>query len=74
MTDSHVVTPFVLPPSQPLLPLDLVVDSLRSGIPDAEWMLREIESQDGWFRFPPFISAIITNLRLESYPLLVSAL
>lgn len=54
----------------PILPLESVVECLRSGIPDAEWMIREIESQDGWFRFPSFITNVITNLRLESYPLL----
>lgn len=54
----------------PILPLESVVECLRSGIPDAEWMIREIESQDGWFRFPSFIANAITNLRLESYPLL----
>jgi hypothetical protein len=56
--------------TSPILPLDSVVKSLRSGIPDVEWMLKEIESQEGWFRFPPFITNVITNLRLESYPLL----
>lgn len=54
----------------PILPLESVVECLRSGIQDAEWMIREIESQDGWFRFPSFITNVITNLRLESYPLL----
>lgn len=57
-------------PNQPVLPLDSVVSSLRSGVPDAEWMLREIEKQDGWFRLPSFISSVITNLKLEPYPLL----
>lgn len=56
--------------SQPILPLDSIVDSLRSGIPDVEWMLGEIESQQGWFRFPPFIAKSIENLKIQSYPIL----
>lgn len=70
MSDALIVVPQSLIPDQPILPLDSVVKSLRSGIPDTEWMLREIEKQDGWFRFPPFITNIIRNLKLESYPLL----
>lgn len=57
-------------PEVPLLPLESIVELLRSGIPDAEWLLGEIESQQGWFRFPTSISRAISNLRLESYPLL----
>lgn len=59
-----------LSPSQPVLPLDSVVDSLRSSIPDVEWMLGEIESQQGWFRFPSFIASNIENLKIQSYPVL----
>lgn len=55
---------------KPLLPLDSVVDSLRSSIPDVEWMLGEIESQHGWFRFPAFLANGIKNLKIQSYPLL----
>lgn len=43
---------------------------LRSFIPDAEWFLAQIESQQGRFKFPPYLSNIIVNLKLESYPLL----
>lgn len=67
---NEVTRQMLLPPSQPALPLDSVVGSLRSGIPDTEWMLREIEKQQGWFRFPSFINNAITNLKLASYPLL----
>ena len=52
---------------------DSVLVALRSGIPDAEWLLGQIESQQGWFRFPLFLSNIITNLKIESYPLLYSS-
>lgn len=33
-------------------------------------MLKEIESQQGWFRFPPVIAKNIENLKIQSYPLL----
>ncbi len=57
-------------PSEPVLPLDSVIASLRSSIEDVEWMLKEIESQEGWFRFPPFIARSIESLKIQSYPLL----
>lgn len=56
----------------PLISKDAVLVALRNGIPDAEWLLGQIESQHGWFRFPTFLSEAITNLKLESYPLLYS--
>lgn len=49
---------------------EVIVDLLSSSMPDAEWLLGEIESAQGWFRFPPYISSIITNLKIETYPLL----
>lgn len=69
MSDTLISAPSQLP-VRPILSLESVVKSLGEGIPDTEWMLREIEKQDGWFRFPPFITNIIRNLKLESYPLL----
>jgi hypothetical protein len=27
-----------------------------SAVPDFEWLIGEIESQDGWIRFPPFLT------------------
>lgn len=65
-----VATSVVLPPSEPVLPLGSVVGTLRSGMADTEWLLGEIESQEGWFRFPPFFTNAIRNLRIEGYPLL----
>jgi hypothetical protein len=52
---------------------DSVLIALRSSIPDAEWLLGKIESQEGWLRFPSFLSDTITNLKLENYPLLYSS-
>ena len=43
---------------------------LRSLVPECEWLLRQIESEQGWFRFPPQLSAAIKNLKLENYPLI----
>ncbi len=53
-----------------IISLDSVVNSLRSSIPDAEWFLRHIECEQGWFKFPPYLANTITNLKIESYPLL----
>lgn len=54
----------------PLISKDSALRILTSWIPDAEWLLRQIESNDGWFRFPPFFANAIKNLKIESYPLL----
>lgn len=43
---------------------------LKSLIPDAEWFLAQIESKQGSFRFPVYLSNVITNLKIEAYPLL----
>lgn len=53
-----------------LISIDSVVNSLRFSIPDAEWLLRQIESEHGYLRFPPYLTNIIVNLKLENYPLL----
>ena len=41
-----------------------------SAVPDYEWLIGEIESEDGWIRFPTFLTNAITNLKIENYPLL----
>jgi hypothetical protein len=46
------------------------VDFLRSTIPEWAWLVSKIESEDGHFRFPPFVARAITNLKIHSYPLL----
>lgn len=43
---------------------------MKSGIPDAEWLLGQIESRQGWLRFPPYLANLISSLKIESYPLL----
>lgn len=54
----------------PVISPDAVLHAMRSGIPDAEWLLGQIESEQGWFRFPPYLSSLIINLKIEAYPLL----
>lgn len=56
-----------------LIPKDDIAQILKSSIPDAEWLLGRIESEQGWFRFPPYLSGIISNLRIENYPLLYAS-
>lgn len=53
-----------------IVSLDSVIDSLRSSIPDAEWLLRQLESEQGYFKFPPHLANTITNLKIQNYPLL----
>lgn len=43
---------------------------LRSTIPEWAWLISKVESQDGRLRFPPVVARAITNLKIESYPLL----
>lgn len=54
----------------PIISPEAVLHSMKSGIPDAEWLLRQIESEQGWLRFPPHLANLIPNLKIESYPLL----
>lgn len=44
------------------------VQFVRGMAPDWAWLLQHIESQDGYVRFPPLFSQIITNLKIENYP------
>jgi hypothetical protein len=41
-----------------------------SAVADFEWSIGEIESEDGWIRFPPFPTNATTIIKLEGYPLL----
>ena len=47
-----------------------IIDALKSTIPNAEWLLKRIESEQGWLRFPSCLTEAISVCRLESYPLL----
>lgn len=38
--------------------------------PDWMWLLAKIEAEDGRLRFPPLVTRVIINLKIESYPLL----
>lgn len=55
---------------QEVLSKESVISLLSDGVNDAEWMLSQIESDNGWVRFPPYILNLIKNLKIESYPLL----
>jgi hypothetical protein len=56
-----------------LIPKDSITEILKHGIPDAEWLLGRIESEQGWLRFPPYLSSVISNLKIEGYPLLYAS-
>ena len=56
-----------------LISKDNITEILKYGIPDAEWLLGKIESEQGWLRFPPYLTSVISNLRIESYPLLYAS-
>lgn len=43
---------------------------IKGLVPDWAWLLGQIESADGYVRFPPQFSRAIVNLNLENYPLL----
>lgn len=43
---------------------------IKKSAPDTEWLLAHIESEQGWCRFPPYLTSLINNLKIESYPLL----
>ena len=43
---------------------------IQSLAPEWAWLMRHIESEDGHFRFPPLVTRLIPNLKIESYPLL----
>lgn len=46
------------------------VQLFKSTAPEWEWLLRQIESEDGRLRFPPQVNQAIVNFKIESYPLL----
>lgn len=52
---------------------DAILAAMKSGIPEVEWLLGKIESDEGWLRFPDVLCRIITNLKIDSYPLLYSS-
>jgi len=54
----------------PIISKEAAVRFLISSIPDAEWLLSRIESEQGWFRFPLVLTNAIKNLKIDSYPLL----
>lgn len=51
-----------------LLPLDSLVHALKCIVPDAEWVLGEIESNNGFLRCPRFIQNLLNNPQIAKYP------
>lgn len=43
---------------------------LSSISPDCAWLLGQIESDQGYLKFPPKLNQIIVNLKIENYPIL----
>lgn len=39
-------------------------------MPDVLWLLSQIESEQGWLRFPAYFINLISSLKIEDYPLL----
>lgn len=54
----------------PLVNLDTASRLLKDSAPDWEWLLRQIESKDGFFRFPSEVSQFIERFKIGNYPLL----
>jgi hypothetical protein len=54
----------------PLIDINSAMLYLRFVSDELIWLLRHIESQDGYFRFPPVVIRAIENLKIQSYPLL----
>lgn len=55
---------------RPLIDLDTTAKLIKQSAPDWEWLLRQIESKDGFFRFPSGVSQFIERLNIGTYPLL----
>lgn len=54
----------------PVIDLSTTVSLLKEAAPDWEWLLRHIESRNGFFRFPKQVNDLIERFRIENYPLL----
>lgn len=52
----------------PVVDLQAAKHCLAGMSPDLVWLLSHIETDDGFFRFPPLLSRAITNLKIETYP------
>jgi len=54
----------------PVVDLNTAASLLKAAVPDWEWLLRQIESKDGFFRFPKEVTQLIDHLNVGNYPLL----
>jgi hypothetical protein len=55
-------------PSTATIDLPAAKRFLSGMSPDLTWLLRQIESEDGFLRFPPLLFRAIANLKIENYP------
>lgn len=55
---------------RPVVDLNTAAAILKSSAPDWEWLLRQIESKDGFFQFPKEVAWLIDRLSIGNYPLL----
>ena len=58
------------PAASPVIDFSTAAQLLKTSAPDWEWLLREIESKDGFFRFPQEVDQYIDRFKIGSYPLL----
>lgn len=54
----------------PIVDLSTAAHLLKAAVPDWEWLLRHIESKDGYFRFPKEVDWFIGRLNIGNYPML----
>jgi hypothetical protein len=54
----------------PLIDLNSAGQLLREAVPTWEDVLEELEAAGGRLKFRPELSSVLTNLKIDSYPLL----
>ncbi len=55
---------------KPLIAPCLALAVLQQGVPDWQWMLEKIETEDGCTRLPQILNRLVANHGIERYPLL----
>jgi hypothetical protein len=54
--------------NEPIIDIDSARSALKALSPELVWLLRQIESDGGYVRFPRQVNEAISNLRIEAYP------
>lgn len=52
------------------IPREFAVRMVAQHVPDAAYILSFIESEDGYLKFPPFLTRVLQNPAVAQYPLL----